>query len=93
MTTAKDPSAAPRNPTLPTRTEEQEALLQEALARPGIVELMRVYGSWKKQDQAQEPYREAMRDRPVIIATDRVNADPSRHGAAPCPSGVQPCRS
>ena len=56
MTIAKKPSAVPRNP---TRTEQQEALLQEALARPGFVELMRVYGNWKKQDQAQEPYREA----------------------------------
>lgn len=89
MTTAKKPSATPKNPSPPTRTEQQEALLQEALARPGIVELMRVYGNWKKQ----EPYREALRDRPVIIATDRVNVAPSRYRSAPCPSGVKPCRS
>ena len=78
MTTAKRPSAAPRNPPPPTRTEQQEALLQEALARPGIPEVMRVYGNWKEQDRAQEPYREAMRGRPVIIATDHINGDPSR---------------
>ena len=78
MTTAKEPSAAPGNPTPPTRTEEQEALLQEALARPGISEVMRVYENWQETDRAQEPYREAMRDRPVIIATDHVNVDPSR---------------
>ena len=78
MTVAKEPSAAPGNPSSPTRTEQQEALLQEALARPGILEVMRVYENWKEQDQAQEPYREAMRDHPVIIATDHVNVDPFR---------------
>ena len=78
MSTAKKPSVAPGKPSPPTRTEEQEALLQEALARPGIRELMRVYGNWKEQDQAQEPYREAMRERPVLIATDHINVDPSR---------------
>jgi hypothetical protein len=78
MAIDKEPSAAPGNPSPPTRTEQQEALLQEALARPGISEVMRVYENWKEQDRAQEPYREAMRDPPVIIATDHVNVDPSR---------------
>ena len=76
MTTAKEPAAAPGNPIPPTRTEQQEALLQEALARPGIPEVVRVYGSWREQDRAQEPYREAMRGRPVTIATDRINTAP-----------------
>ena len=68
----RESSTVPRNTPPPTRTEQQEALLQEALARPGTPELMRVYGS----RPMQEPYRDAMRDRPEITDTDHSGVNP-----------------
>ena len=64
------------------RAEERQRLMtaakqQEALARPEMREMMRVYRNWQTTDRAQAPYREAQRDRPVIIATDHANLDPS----------------
>ena len=69
----REPSTVPKNTSPPTRTEQQEALLQEALARPGTPELMRVYGS----RPMQEPYRDAMRDRPAITDTDHSGVNSS----------------
>lgn len=69
----REPSTVPKNTPPPMRTEKQEALLQEALARPGTPELMRVYGS----RPMQEPYRDAMRDRPEITDTDHSGVNSS----------------
>lgn len=74
-------AAAPTSttePARPTRTEERDALLEEALARPGVREAMRVYDDWQKSQQVLETYRETTRERPVVIATDHTNFDPSR---------------
>ena len=39
---------------------------------------MRVYDDWQKSQQVLETYRETTRERPVVIATDHTNFDPSR---------------
>ncbi len=69
----REPSTVPKNTLPPTRTKQQEALLQEALARPGTPELMRVYGS----RPMQEPYRDVTRDRPELTDTDHSGVSPS----------------
>jgi len=76
-TNAQEPSAIPSQPLPSCRTEQQQALLKEALARPGMREMMQVYGNWQAADRAQAPFREALLDRPVVIATDHANIDPS----------------
>lgn len=34
-------------------------MLEAALARPGIREVMKVYGAWKESDRGLDPYRAA----------------------------------
>ena len=36
-------------------------MLEAALARPGIREVMKVYGAWKESDRGLDPYRAATR--------------------------------
>ena len=81
MSSRKEPHSSPKKSPSLTRTEQQEALLQEALARPGIAEALRLYGNWKEMDRSQEPYRETMRRRPVTFATNHVNLIPGRNNA------------
>ena len=78
MVTDRESSAVSKDPLPPTRTEQQETLLREVLARPGIPEMIQVYGDWQATDRTQESYRKALRDRPLTIATDHANMDPSR---------------
>ena len=54
------------------RQADADALLKQAMERPGIREVMRVYEDWKRADEAMEPYRAAMR--PVGTVTNRTNA-------------------
>ncbi|MYF03399.1 MAG: hypothetical protein F4227_10675 [Gammaproteobacteria bacterium] len=39
------------------RQREQEALLKEALAKPGVRELMKIYGHWQEKDRELDAYR------------------------------------
>ena len=39
------------------REQEHAAMLQEALARPGIREVMKVYGGWREKDRRLDAYR------------------------------------
>ena len=39
-----------------TRQEYQERLLKAALARPGVQEVMKVYGGWREKDSAFQEY-------------------------------------
>ena len=58
-----------------TLEQEREALLQKALDRPGIQEVMKLYGSWKEQDKRMRPYRSAIKKRFFkITTTDRTSA-------------------
>ena len=68
--------------TTPRRPDEAEtservrahaALLEEALERPGIPELMRVYGAWRTADRGLDPYRAATRALSRTTTTDHAN--------------------
>ena len=56
-----------------TLEQEREALLQKALARPGIREVMQVYGSWKERDEWLNSYRDATRKSFEITDTNHTN--------------------
>ena len=78
MTPPAVPKAVPAKTESPARAQQREALLQEALAPPGVREAMRAYNDWWQVEQVLMAYREATRPRrPVIIATDHTNFDPS----------------
>ena len=57
-----------------TRTEQHEAMLKEALARPGVREVMEVYGAWRQVDRELDAYRAATRTAETITTTDHANA-------------------
>ena len=56
------------------RAQEHAAMLKEALARPGVREVMEVYGAWQEIDRELETYRAATRTAPTITTTDHANA-------------------
>ena len=55
------------------RAEEHAAMLKEALARPGVREVMKVYGEWWHIDRELDAYRAATRRAPTITTTDHAN--------------------
>lgn len=55
------------------RAREHDRMLEEALARPGVREFIRVYENWRMRDRALDPYRAMTRRRGRIIISDRVN--------------------
>ena len=52
------------------RAQEQAAMLKEALARPGVREVMRVYGGWRQVDGRLDVHRAAIKRAPTITTTD-----------------------
>ena len=58
-----EPNARPENPETNSLEQERKALLQEALARPGVREVMRLYGVWQERDEWMNPYRAATKKR------------------------------
>lgn len=65
------PNFRPKTSTL---EQERAALLREALARPGVREVMRVYGLCQEQDKGLNAYRAATRKSFETITTNRTNA-------------------
>ena len=55
------------------RAEEQAAMLKEALARPGVREVMKVYGGWRQADKGLDAYRAASRRGGIVTTTDHAN--------------------
>lgn len=55
------------------RTVERDAMLQEALARPGVREVMKVYGGWQQVDKGLDVYRAASRKGRIVTTTDHAN--------------------
>ncbi len=53
---------------------EHDKLLQSALTRPGVRELMKVYGGWHKLDQRLDVYRSATKRTYRIVTTNKSNA-------------------
>ena len=48
---------------------EHAAMLEEALSRPGIRQVMEVYRHWQKVDRAMEPYRLAAKQHETVTTT------------------------
>ena len=63
-----------RDKTPSKRAEEHAAMLKEALARPGVREVMKVYGDWQQIDGELDAYRAAAKRAPTITTTDHANA-------------------
>ena len=59
------------------RARAHDALLEQALKRPGIPEIMRVYGDWRTADRGLDPYRAATRKPSHVTTTDHANVRPS----------------
>jgi len=55
------------------REREHKEMLEAALARPGIREVMQVYGEWREKDRVLDACRAAMRDPGRMTTTDSSN--------------------
>ncbi len=49
-------------------------MLETALARPGVREIMKVYGGWQKKDQGLDVYRSATKKSERITTTNSSRA-------------------
>ena len=58
----------------PKRAEQHGAMLKEALRRPGVREVMRVYGAWEQADRGLDAHRIASRRAEHFTTTDHTNA-------------------
>ena len=56
--------------------EKMEEMLKEALARPGVKEIMDAYNRWREIDNSMDAWREATADHSYIITTN--TSDPVR---------------
>ncbi len=56
-----------------SREMEQAAMLEEALRRPGVTEVMKVYESWKQIDNGLDVYRAATKKPQLITTTNHAN--------------------
>ncbi len=55
------------------RAQNCNAILEKALSRPGVREVMEVYGQWQKRDKGLDSYRAATKEAYQIITTDHAN--------------------
>ena len=55
------------------RTDEHAAMLKEALACPGVREVMEVHGAWRRVEKELDAYRAATATAPAVTTTDRAN--------------------
>ena len=56
------------------RKQEHATMLKEALARPGIREVMQVYQNYQKADKGLDTYRLATKQPGIVETTDHANA-------------------
>ena len=56
------------------RAQKHAELLESALARPGIREVMKVYGGWQEKDRGLHAYRSATKKPERITTTDSSRA-------------------
>ena len=56
------------------RAQCHTELLEAALARPGVREVMKVYGGWRKEDRALDVYRSATKKPERITTTNSSRA-------------------
>ena len=64
------------------REREHAAMLEAALARPGVREAFAVYRGWQEKDRGLDVYRSAVRA--VDRATTSKNTEPSRSATGAC---------
>ena len=55
------------------REQERAEMLKEALSRPGVREVMEVYGGWREQDRRLDAYRAATSPCGRSWSSDRTN--------------------
>ena len=55
------------------RVDQHAAMLDEALRRPSVREVMEVYDAWQRFDEQLRAYRAATTPVPKITTTDRSN--------------------
>ena len=56
------------------RAQSHAEMLEAALARPGVRELMKVYSGWQEKDQGLDVYRLATKKPERITTTDSSHA-------------------
>lgn len=61
------------HPETSTLEQEYDAMLQKALARPGVREVMQAYKTWRELDGRLSAYRRAARKAFKITATSHAN--------------------
>ena len=62
---------------LSRREREHAAMLEEALRRPGVREVMKVFGDWQHADSGLDPYRSATKEASIVTTTDHANVQKS----------------
>ena len=56
------------------RAQDHTEMLEAALARPGVREIMKVYGGWQEREQVLDVYRSATKKPERIWTTDSSRA-------------------
>ena len=56
------------------REREHEEMLEAALARPGVREVMDVYRGWQEKDRGLDPYRSATKAPGRVTTTNSSKA-------------------
>lgn len=56
------------------REQEHAAMLQEALARPGVWDVMKVYEGWREKDRGLDAYRAATKTPASTTTTNHTRA-------------------
>ena len=74
MTAMTQNSEAGERPESDIRKRHAE-MLEAAMSRPGIPEVMKVYGGWKEQNRRLDASRAAMKRPARVITADRSNPD------------------
>ena len=68
MTSKRDTTRA-----ISKREQEHAEMLKAALSRPGVREVMKVYGNWREADHGLNAYREATKRTEWTATTDSTN--------------------
>lgn len=55
------------------RQKQQTDLLEEALSRPGIREVMLVYQGWEQVERNMDSYRTVANERGTVSTSDHAN--------------------
>ncbi len=73
------------------REEEYAEMLEAALARPGVREVMEVYEDWKEKDKGLDAYRSAVKRSEQVKTTNYTTPPPEPPNSGPlkCRYGVR----